>query len=109
MYAQGRNPLVGLLALVAALIIGFVGISYAMGWLEFHNEANRTTIEFDKNEAQDDTERAIERTQDFIKDTGKTLQDAGSSLQDDDASPQDNDDSDVFIETTPPENLPPSE
>lgn len=105
MYIQRRNPLVGLLALIAALIIGFVGVSYAMGWLEFHNEANRTTIEFDKNEAQKDTDRAIESTEDFIKDAGKTLKDAGSSLQDDDdASPPDNadSDSDISIETTAP-------
>ena len=81
MRTERRNPLVGLLALIAVLLLGFVGVGYAMGWIEFRNQADRTTIEFDKEEAATDTEYAVERTEEFITDTGESLKEAGSSLK----------------------------
>ena len=78
--ATRRSPLIGLFAAIGFLVLGFVGVGYAMGWIEFHNSENEATIEFDKVEATADTEYAVERTEEFVQDTGETLKDAGESL-----------------------------
>jgi hypothetical protein len=76
MDTRNRTPLFGF-ALFGILLLSFVGIGYAMGWIEFHDDANRTTIEFDKNEASSDAKRAVERTEELLEDTGEVLRDAG--------------------------------
>ena len=81
--ATRSSPLIGLFAAIGFLVLGFVGVGYAMGWIEFHNSENEAMIEFDKIEASADTEYAVERTEEFVKETGETLKDAGKSLTSD--------------------------
>lgn len=76
----GSNPLLGILALVAVLGLGFAGVGYAMGWIEFVDSEDRTTIEFKKNEAAADTEYAAEKSREMLNETGKAIQEAGESF-----------------------------
>lgn len=78
--ATGRSPLIGMFAAIGFLVLGFVGVGYTMGWIEFHNSDNEATIEFDKVEASADTEYAAERTEKFVKETGESLKEASESL-----------------------------
>jgi len=100
MSRRRSGPLVGILALFAVLAIGFFGVSYAMGWLEFRNDENRTVIEFDKGKAEVDSQQAVERTEEFIENTGDAIKDATKSFSTDDdtATP-----ADTNVETKPSE------
>jgi hypothetical protein len=77
------------LAILAVLVLVFVAIGLAQGWINFTKVEDKTTIEIETNELEQAAERAKEGTKKLLNETGEALEKAGRELDESINDPSD--------------------
>ena len=78
------------LTVAAVLFFCFVGVGYAMGWIEIQNEADRTTLEINKSEASESADEALETAGNLLDEAADAVKSNLNESKDDGAqTPED--------------------
>ncbi|RCS54107.1 hypothetical protein DTL42_02860 [Bremerella cremea] len=78
---RNGGALAGLLATVAILAILFFGVGFGMGWVHFSDNPDKSTIEIDKVQLKEDTEKATDATKKFINESANSLKEGAEQLE----------------------------
>lgn len=78
---RNGGALAGLLATVAILVILFFGVGFGMGWVSVSDNPDKSTIEIDKVQLKEDTDKAADATQKFINESADSLKDGAEKLE----------------------------
>ncbi|GAA4436582.1 hypothetical protein [Bremerella cremea] len=76
----------GLLATIAVLVLLFAGIGLSMGWVEMSDSPDKSTIEINKTELKEDTDKAVKATEEFINKSAESIEDGVKEVTPDDNS-----------------------
>ena len=74
----------GVLAAIAVLVLLFAGVGVSMGWVQWEDSPEKSTIEINKTEMKEDTDKAVKATEDFINESAKAVEDGVEEVTPDD-------------------------
>ena len=70
------------LSTLAIVLILFIGIGLSMGWVSISDNPEKSTIEIDKVQLKEDTDKAAAATQEMINDSAKSLKETTNDVED---------------------------
>lgn len=76
----GGSAAAVLSTLVIVLVL-LVGIGLSMGWVSFSDSPEKSTIEIDKVQLKEDTDKAATATKEMINNSAKSLKDAANDVE----------------------------
>ncbi|PQO40661.1 hypothetical protein [Blastopirellula marina] len=75
------GALVGLLATTAILMILFFGVGFGMGWVHVSDNPDKSTIEIDKVQLKEDTDKAADATKKFLHESAESLEEGANQVE----------------------------
>lgn len=75
------GTLAGLVATVALLFVVMIGVGFGMGWVSVSDNPDKSTIEIDKVQVKEDTDKAADATKEFINKSAESLERATDDLE----------------------------
>ncbi len=78
---RNGGTLAGLIASSVIVLILFVGVGLGMGWIHVSDNPDKSTIELDKVQLKEDTDKAADATKQFIHESAEKLDEGANQLE----------------------------